>query len=72
MLGAAQNGGSIGALPPGERDARFIVSHRSEEALGQSFGKNALVLGLITLGLFVFGAIFVAVGVAAAFGYIQF
>lgn len=72
VLGAAQDDGSVGALPPGEKDARFIVSHRSEEALGRSLGKNALTLGLIALGLFVFGAIFVAVGVAAALGYIQF
>ena len=72
VLGAAQEDGSIGAPQPGGEGQRFVVSYRSEEALSGSLGKEALWLGLIAVGLFVLGAIFVAVGVASALGYIQF
>lgn len=71
VLGAVQAGGVVGDVPEGE-DARFIVSHRSEEALGQSLGKEAFWLGIVAAGLFLFGAIFAAVGLASALGYIQF
>lgn len=67
VLGAVQDDGEIGAPPPGE-EGRFLISHRSEEQLEKKFRRDALMLTLIALGLFVFGAIFTAVGVAAAAG----
>jgi hypothetical protein len=66
VLGAAQEDGEIGA--PSDGEGRFLISHRSEEQLEKKFRRDALVLALVALGLFVFGAIFVAVGVAAAAG----
>lgn len=70
VLGAMQEDGTIGAAGDGER--RFIVSHRSEEALGEQIGKDARLLGLVAAGLAVFGLVFVAVGIAGATGLIQF
>jgi len=67
VLGAVQQGGGIGASP-GDGEGRFLISYRSEEQLEKKFKRDALVLTLISLGLFVFGAIFLAVGVAAALG----
>lgn len=49
-----------------------MISYRSEEQLAKKIKRDALVLTLIAAGLFVFGAAFVAVGVAAALGYIGF
>lgn len=68
VLGTVQEDGEIGAPPPGDEGQRFLISYRSEEQLEKKFRRDALLLGLIALGLFVFGAIFVAVGVAAAAG----
>jgi hypothetical protein len=68
VLGAVQDDGEIGAPPPGDEEGRFLISHRSEEQLEKKFRRDALILTLIALGLFVFGAIFIAVGVAAAAG----
>ena len=68
VLGAVQEDGEIGAPPPAEEGQRFLISYRSEEQLEKKFERDALWLGLIALGLFVFGAIFVAVGVAALLG----
>jgi E3 ubiquitin ligase len=69
VLGAVQDDGEIGAPPPGEEEqGRFLISHRSEEQLEKKIRRDALILTLIALGLFVFGAIFIAVGVAAAAG----
>lgn len=68
VLGAVQEDGEIGAPPPGDEEGRFLISYRSEEQLEKKFRRDALWLGLIALGLFVFGAIFIAVGVAAAAG----
>ena len=67
VLGAVQEDGGIGA-PPGDEEGRFLISHRSEEQLEKKFKRDALLLALIALGLFVFGAIFLGVGVAAALG----
>lgn len=72
VLGAVQQDGSIGPPPKGDKDSRFLVSYRSEEALGESLGSSARWLTVTAIGLFLFGAAFVAVGVAAALGYIQF
>lgn len=63
VLGAVRADGRIGA--PEDEGGRFLISHRSEEDLGKGYGKDALVLGLIAAGLFVFGAIFLAVGLGA-------
>jgi hypothetical protein len=71
VLGAVQEDGQIAA--PAEADAeekKFIVSYRSEEQLEKKYRKDALVLGLIALGLFLFGTVFLAVGVAAAAGFL--
>jgi len=70
VLGAVRRDGGIG--PPEEGAGRFVVSWRSEEALGESLGRGARLLGLIALGLFLAGAAFLAVGAAAALGYLQF
>lgn len=71
VLGVVGHDGGIGA-PTSAGDTRFVVSHRSEEALGEQLGKDARLLGLVSAGLSLFGLVFVAVGVAAAAGYIQF
>ena len=68
VLGAVQEDGEVGAPPPGDEEGRFLISYRSEEQLEKKFRRDALWLALIALGLFVFGAIFIAVGVAAAAG----
>ena len=63
-----QEDGEIGAPPPEDKEGRFLISYRCEEQLEKKYRRDALWLGLIALGLFVFGAIFVAVGVAAGVG----
>lgn len=59
-LGYATGDGGIGAAPSGE--GHFLLSRRSEAALGKKYGKTALVLGLVAAALFVFGAVFLAIG----------
>lgn len=67
VLGVVRPDGEIGA--PGEDgEGRFIISYRSEAELEKKFKREARVQALISAGLFLFGAIFVAVGVAAATG----
>jgi hypothetical protein len=67
VLGVVRQDGEIGA--PGEDgEGRFIISYRSEAELEKKFRRDARVQALISAGLFLFGAIFVAVGVAAATG----
>jgi len=63
VLGAVRADGRIGA--PEDEGGRFLISHRSEEDLGKGYGKDALVLGLVAAGLFLFGAVFLAVGLGA-------
>lgn len=70
VLGAVQRDGEIGAPADADGEKRFLISYRSEEQLAKKIKRDALVLTLIAAGLFVFGAAFVAVGVAAALGYI--
>jgi hypothetical protein len=72
VLGVVGHDGGIGAPTSAAGDTRFVVSHRSEEALGEQIGKDARLLGLVAAGRSLFGLVFVAVGVAAAAGYIQF
>lgn len=68
VLGAAQEDGQIGA-PTGESEKdRFLISYRSEEQLEKKLKRDALWLGLIALGLFLFGLIFLAVGIGTGAG----
>jgi hypothetical protein len=66
VLGTVQEGGEIGA-PSGEEGQRFVVSHRSEEALGQSLGKTVLWLGVVGIAALV-GVILLVVGVIILMG----
>ena len=68
VLGAVQKDGQIGAPAESGREKRFLISYRSEEQLERKYRRNALWLGLIAAGLFLFGAIFLGVGIAAALG----
>jgi hypothetical protein len=61
VLGALQENGEIGAPQPANREQRFVVSYRSEEALGQNLGRNALWLGLGAVGAFVLGTVFLLI-----------
>ncbi len=66
VLGAVQQDGQIGA--PTDDGGRFLISYRSEEQLEKKYRRDALLLGLIAAGLFLFGLIFVAVGVLVNVG----
>lgn len=64
VLGAARESGEIGAPPPGSRERRFFLSHRSEEALSAAWGKSArwqayggLIAGAIGIVLLLIGVI---------------
>ena len=63
MLGTVQGGGGIGTPPPGDAGQRFVVSHRSEEALGQSLGRTVLWLGVGGVAALVVGLILLVVGI---------
>ena len=63
VLGTVQEGGGIGAPASGEEGHRFVVSHRSEEALGQSLGKTVLWLGVGGVGALVLGVILLVIGI---------
>jgi hypothetical protein len=63
VLGTVQGGGKIGAPPPGDAGQRFVVSHRSEEALGQSLGRTVLWLGVGGVAALVVGLILLVVGI---------
>ena len=63
VLGAVQEGGGIGAPQSGEEGHRFVVSHRSEEALGQSLGQTVLWLGVGGAGALVLGVVLVVIGI---------
>jgi len=67
VLGTVQEGGGIGT-PSGDEGHRFVVSHRSEEALGQSLGKTVLWLGVGSIGALVVGVILLAVGIFVLVG----
>jgi hypothetical protein len=68
VLGTVQESGEIGAPPPGEAEHRFVVSHRSEEALGQSLGKTVLWLGVGAIGAFVVGVVLLLIGIFVLLG----
>src|SRR5215217_7254709 len=63
VLGTVQEGGGIGAPSTGEEGHRFVVSHRSEEALGQSLGKTVLWLGVEGAGALVLGVVLLVIGI---------
>ena len=46
-------------------ESKFLISYRSEEQLEKKYRRDALWLGLIAAGLFLFGLIFLMVGVGA-------
>ena len=70
VLGAVQEDRQLGVPAEGE-EKRFLISYRSEEQLEKKYKKDALMLGLIAVGLFLFGALFLAVGLASAVGVIE-
>jgi hypothetical protein len=63
VLGAVQEGGTIGAPRSGEKGNRFVVSHRSEEAHTRSLGKTALWLGVGGAAALVLGVVLLVVGI---------
>jgi hypothetical protein len=65
VLGTARADGRIGAPEDEGGDGRFLISHRSEEDLSKGYKRDALVLALVAAGLFVFGTVFLAVGLGA-------
>jgi E3 Ubiquitin ligase len=67
VLGTVQEGGGVGA-PPEDSGHRFVVSHRSEEALGQSLGKTVLWLGVGGIGALVVGVILLVIGIFVLVG----
>jgi hypothetical protein len=67
VLGTVQQGGGIGT-PSGDEEHRFVVSHRSEEALGQSLGKTVLWLGVGGIASIAVGVVLLAVGIFVLVG----
>ncbi len=63
VLGSVQEDGAVGAPTDEGEEGRFLISYRSEEQLEKKYRRDALVLGLIALGLLVFGLVFLAIGV---------
>ena len=64
VLGAVQEDGEIGAPAEEGGKGRFLISYRSEEQLEKKYRRDALWLALIAAGLFLFGLVFLAVGVS--------
>ena len=62
VLGTVRENGEIGGASE-ELGRRFVVSHRSEEALGQSLGKTVLWLGVGAIGALLVGVILLVVGI---------
>ena len=63
VLGVYQEDGTIGRPPPGSKSRKFIVSHRTEEELRTSWGKQAFWLGTTAVGSFAVGCILVVLGI---------
>jgi hypothetical protein len=68
VLGTVREDGRIGAPAPDAEGRRFVVSHRSEEALGQSLGKTVLWLGVGGIASIVLGFVLLVVGIFALVG----
>lgn len=58
VLGYATGDGGIGAAPAEDGATHFLISHRSQEQLGKKYKRDALVLSLVAVGLFVAGGLF--------------
>ena len=58
----------MGAPSGEDGQSRFLISYRSEEQLEKKLKRDALWQGLIAVGLFLFGLIFVAIGAGVAVG----
>jgi E3 Ubiquitin ligase len=67
VLGTVQDGG-IGGPVSSDQGQRFVISHRSEEVLGQSLGKTVLWLGVGGIAALVVGVILLVVGILALVG----
>lgn len=63
VLGTVQHDGRIGAPESGSKEHRFVISYRSEEALGQSLGKTVLWLGVGGIGAIVLGVVLLVIGI---------
>lgn len=68
VLGVRQESGEIGAPQSNKKEQRFVVSYRSEEALGQNLGRNTLWLGLGAIGAFILGLVFLLIGIFVPMG----
>jgi E3 ubiquitin ligase len=68
VLGTVQDGGGIGGPRSSDQGQRFVVSYRSEEALGQSLGKTVLWLGVGGIAALVVGVILLVVGIFVLVG----
>ncbi len=68
VLGALREDREIGAPAEEGEPRKFLISYRSEEQLENKFKRDALVLALIAAGLFLFGLIFLAVGIGVGVG----
>lgn len=66
VLGVLGEDGNIGAPAEQGGEQRFLISHRSEEQLEKRYRNSALLLGCLALALFLFGSIFVIIGLVAA------
>ncbi len=67
VLGTVQEDGGIGG-PSGDEGQRFLISHRSEEVLGQSLGKTALWLGVGGIAALVVRVVLLAVAIFVLVG----
>ena len=65
VLGTLREDGQVGAPREGDEGKRFLISYRSEEQLEKGYRRGALILGLLAVGLFFFGAVFVLIGAVA-------
>ena len=66
VLGVLGEDGNIGAPAEEGGEKRFLISHRSEEQLEKKYRNSALLRGCLAVALFLFGSIFVIVGLVAA------
>ena len=67
VLGTVQEDGGIGT-PPGGEGQRFVVSHHSEEALGQGLGTTVLWLGVGGIAALVVGITLLVFGIFVLMG----
>ena len=63
-------GGELAYTLPSSRDKerRFVISHRSEEALGQDLARTALWMGVAAAGALAVGFIAAVAGFLVAIG----